>query len=356
MITIHVPVGQAYDVLVGERLISMNLVGQKILQAFPKAQKMAIITDETVKALYLEAVIEHIGPHLTCFDYAVPSGEASKSGENYLKIQSWLAETGITGTDIIIALGGGVVGDLAGFIAATYLRGINYIQIPTTLLAMVDSSVGGKTAIDLPEGKNLVGAFYQPSLVICDTALLGTLPVDILQDGYSEVIKYGMLGNKELLDQLADKHDIKEIVATCVQMKSDLVACDEFDKGVRKLLNFGHTIGHAIEQVSGYEVKHGKAVAIGMAMDTGAAVQSGLCDESVLTTLLNLLEKYQLPSQTGYHSRELFRAATHDKKRSGDMITNVVPTELGKCELKDILMEELHEWIEKGMAVSYTEN
>lgn len=348
MITVNVPVANPYDVMIGTGILSQ--IGKKIQQLLPKAKKVAIITDDHVKALYLTDVkrnVSEIG--LEVFDYCINPGEASKNGANYLTIQSWLAEVGITGTDVIIALGGGVVGDLAGFVAATYLRGIAYIQMPSTLLAMVDSSVGGKTAIDLPEGKNLVGAFYQPAFVLCDIDLLDTLADDILHDGYSEVIKYGMLGDRQLLADLAKEQvDINEVVATCVRMKRDIVCTDEFDKGVRKLLNFGHTVGHAIEQVSGYQISHGKAVAMGMAIDTRAAVKTGLCDASVLTTLLNLLEKYHLPSVTMYGAQELFDGATRDKKRSGDMITNVIPTALGKCELQDILMDELYEWIEKG--------
>ncbi|MCL1991080.1 MAG: 3-dehydroquinate synthase [Defluviitaleaceae bacterium] len=351
MITIDVPVSKPYEVVIGTGILSQ--IGNRLQQLVPQAKKIAIITDDNVKTLYLAVVKQHLlTVGLEVVDLSIRPGEASKNSDTYIKLQNGLAEAALTGTDAIVALGGGVVGDLAGFVAATYLRGISYVQIPTSLLAMVDSSVGGKTAIDLPVGKNLVGAFYQPVLVLCDTALLETLPVDILNDGYSEIIKYGMLGHPELLKTLAkDQLDLNEVVATCVKMKSDIVCADEFDKGIRKLLNFGHTIGHAIEQVSGYTVSHGKAVAIGMVMDTRAAVALGYCPLECLALLRRLLEKYNLPSSTTYSAEAIYEGATRDKKREGDQLTNVVPCAVGKCELTTISMAEFYHWIKKGVNV-----
>jgi len=349
MLTVHVPVSNAYDVLIGNGIRS-QLAGH-IERLLPKSKKLAIITDDTVKGLYLSE-LKVAFPQKDIFTYSIPPGEASKNSDNYVNLLSWLAENTLTGTDAIIALGGGVVGDLAGFVAATYLRGIPYIQIPTTLLAMVDSSVGGKTAIDLPEGKNLVGAFYQPKLVLCDTDFLETLPENILNDGYSEVIKYGMLGNAKLLDDLLHgRIGINEIVATCVTMKKDIVIQDEFDKGVRKLLNFGHTIGHAIEQISHYHISHGQGVAIGMALDTKAAVANGQCDPQCLDILESLLTKYKLPSKSSYTADDIYEAATRDKKREGDYLTNIVPTQKGRCQMQNITMQELHQWIKKGVTL-----
>ena len=348
MIAINIRVAKPYDVIIGNG--SLKLLGTKIQQLLPDAKKIAIITDEHVKALYLHEVQEHlVKTDLEIFDYAIIPGEASKNSDNYIKLQNWLATCDLTAADIIIALGGGVIGDLAGFVAATYLRGIAYIQIPSTLLAMVDSSVGGKTAINLSAGKNLVGAFYQPTLVLCDPRLLDTLTADIMQDGYSEIIKYGMLGNADLLTALTEDHlNMNEIIATCIKMKRDLVLIDEFDQNERKFLNFGHTIGHAIEQNSHYQISHGRAVAIGMAMDTRAAVALGLCDNECLTRLRELLKKYKLPESTTYTPKEIYEAATHDKKRQGNSITNVIPYKLGKCKLETISMSEFYEWIKKG--------
>lgn len=344
MIAIDVAVSKPYQVLIGKDILAST-------HGFTKGKKVAIMTDDTIKTLHLDHLISVL-PHTELHVFSITPGESSKSSKNYIGILEWLAELKFSGSDILIAFGGGVIGDLAGFVAATYLRGIAYVQIPTTLLAMVDSSVGGKTAIDLPAGKNLVGAFYQPRVVVCDTDLLKTLPKTVLQDGYSEVIKYGMLGNAELLNKLLDDTlTIEEIIAICVQMKTDLVCEDEFDHGVRRLLNFGHTIGHAIEQLSAYEISHGQAVAIGMAMDTRSAVKQGVCDPAALEILLKLLEKCRLPSQVAFEPTALHEASLSDKKRSGGTITNVVPYELGKCRLETIDVKDLYTWIERGVCI-----
>ncbi|MCL1949857.1 MAG: 3-dehydroquinate synthase [Turicibacter sp.] len=349
MITINVPVNKPYDVKIGTGILPA--IGMKIRELLPQTQKVAIITDENVACHYLEAMNAYLREAgFEVLEYVIPPGEASKSSENYVKLQSFLAANQLTGTDAIIAFGGGVVGDLAGFVAATYLRGTPYVQVPTSLLAMVDSSVGGKTAIDLPEGKNLVGAFYQPALVLCDIKLLETLPQEVYHDGFAEIIKYGMLDNPKLLEDLAkDTLDLEEIVATCVTMKKDIVVEDEFDKGLRKLLNFGHTTGHAIEQLSHYEISHGQGVAIGMAMDTQAAVNMRLCPKEALDVLLSLLEKFQLPHRTPYTAQEIYDASLMDKKREGGTISMIIPSVTGKCHLDKFSLEALFQWIEKGV-------
>jgi len=257
----------------------------------------------------------------------------------------------MTRSDVVIALGGGVVGDMAGFAAATYLRGVPFVQVPTTLLAMVDSSVGGKTGIDLPAGKNLAGAFYQPWLVLCDTDTLHTLPEEVFAGGMAEVIKYGMLGNAQLLADLRSPiNDIlQSTIATCAAMKRDIVQTDEFDTGNRMLLNLGHTIGHAIERLSGYAISHGRAVAIGMAMITRAAIAKNLCPPEALHILEDLLARYNLPATTTYPAGDIFEASLQDKKRAGAHITEVIPTKPGKCELKKMPVEELLSWIEMGI-------
>lgn len=229
-----------------------------------------VVTDSTVGPLYLARARESLRQAgFTVHTMSVPAGEASKSLENYGRILQVLAARQLTRTDTVVALGGGVVGDLAGFAAATYLRGIRLVQAPTTLLAMVDSSVGGKTAVDLPAGKNLVGAFYQPSLVLCDTALLDTLPEETFRDGCAEVIKTAVLFDPALFRHLSTHgpaFDRAWVIQRCVECKRDVVCADEFDRGRRQLLNLGHTIGHAIEACSGFTISHGKAVAIGTAM------------------------------------------------------------------------------------------
>jgi len=351
MIRVEVKASADYDVRIGSQLIEQ--VGEVVKELHPKANTIAIVTDKTVEELYLETVTKAlIKVGLESHTYVIPPGEASKSGAEYLALLEWLSEKQITRSDCLLALGGGVVGDLTGFAAATHLRGTPYIQVPTTLLAMVDSSVGGKTAINLEAGKNLAGAFYQPSCVLCDTDTLDTLPQEIFREGIAEVIKYGMLGSARLLDQLLNEPltgNLDHIIAACVTMKRDIVEQDEFDKGERQLLNFGHTVGHAIERQSGYQLPHGHAVAIGMVIETRGAVKQNLCPPGCLLMLENLLRHFELPSHTDYSAKALFDAALYDKKRTGDTITIVVPYELGKCQLKTIPVAELRDWIEMGL-------
>jgi len=351
METISVKLRNSYDVCIDAGIL--ETIGDRVAALFTGAVTAAVVTDGNVSALYLEGVEKSLeASGLRVISFVIVPGEQSKTGETFLEILNWLAENKMTRTDIIVALGGGVVGDLAGFVAACYLRGIQFVQVPTTLLAMVDSSVGGKTAIDLASGKNLAGAFYQPSLVLCDTLVLETLPEEVLRDGCAEVIKYGMFGSRELLGKL-DSDFLKTspvpIIAKCVAMKRDIVQMDEFDTGERMILNLGHTIGHAIEKLSGYEISHGVAVATGMAIDTRAAVRMNLCPQECLCILERLLCQYGLPNRTNYTAKELFEAALNDKKRTGGEITNVVPVAVGKSELKKIPVSSLLEWIEQGL-------
>ncbi len=350
MTQVTVSASKAYEVQIGTALL--DTVGEQVKKLEGKVQRVAVITDSNVAPLYLprvETSLKNAG--IATISYVFPAGEESKNGETYLSIVEWLASQELTRNACILALGGGVVGDLAGFVAATYLRGIAFIQVPTTLLAAVDSSVGGKTAIDLEAGKNLVGAFYQPRLVLCDLDTFDTLSPAVFADGCAEVIKYGMIRSANLLADLKGTHiknQLEEVVAQCVGMKRDIVEADEFEQGERKLLNFGHTLGHAIEKQSKYSVSHGKAVAIGMVLITKAAVKQGVCPEECLTLLESLLEKYELPSNTVFSIEELFDGAMADKKRSGDSIDIVIPVAVGKSEIKRIDMEKLKHWIEMG--------
>ena len=351
MTRIEVKASGHYQVRIGTGLLSQ--MGPEVRKLLPQARMAAIVTDHTVGKLYLAQVGSSLAKAgIQPRPLACPPGEASKNGGQYLSLLELLARDGLTRTDVIIALGGGVIGDIAGFAAATYLRGIAYIQVPTTLLAMVDSSVGGKTGIDLPSGKNLAGAFHQPSLVLCDTDALRSLPEYTFRDGLAEVIKYGMLGSQSLLEQLSDdmsQNTLESVIAQCVTMKRDIVQRDEFDQGERMLLNLGHTIGHAIERLSNYELSHGFAVSIGMAMDTRAAVKQNLCPPECLDTLEQLLARFGLPSKSAYSAEDIYTAALHDKKRAGGTISIVVPKELGKCALMTFRLEALRNWIEMGL-------
>ena len=255
-------------------------------------------------------------------------------------------KSGITRSDALVALGGGVCGDMAGFAASCYLRGIKFIQIPTTFLAAIDSSVGGKTAVNLDCGKNLMGAFYQPSLVICDIDTFKTLPDEVFADGIAEAVKYGVIFDKALFESVSrDKSlwNLTETVKRCVEIKADIVNADERDTGIRQLLNFGHTIGHAVEKNSDYEITHGHAVSIGM------VIVAGFVDNSIADEIAGVCIKHNLPVWCRYSAEQLFAVALSDKKRTGDYITLVVPEKIGKCVLKKIPASELAGCIEKGI-------
>jgi 3-dehydroquinate synthase len=274
--------------------------------------------------------------------FIFPSGEQSKSIDTLASLLNFLATHKVTRNDTIAALGGGVVGDLTGFAAACYMRGIKFVQIPTTLLAMVDSSVGGKTGVNLPAGKNLAGAFYQPEAVICDISTLDTLSEDDFRNGCAEIIKYGILADPKLF-HTPIRENLIDVIARCVEIKRDIVGEDEFETGKRKLLNLGHTVGHAIEKLSNYQTSHGQAVAIGMAIIARA---SACCDAP---EIINKLKQYHLPTNTTYSAKELARTCLSDKKRDGDYLTMIFPERIGKCVLKDVPVNELESLIKRGL-------
>ena len=352
MTTVTVRASRPYEVTIGRGLL--DTVGRQAAGQW-KGRSAAVVSDSTVAPLYLNRVkdsLERAGFRVHSFVF--PAGEDQKNGGTYLKLLEFLAARRLTRADGLIALGGGVVGDLAGFAAATFLRGIGFLQLPTTLLAAVDSSVGGTTAIDLTNGKNLAGAFYQPQAVLCDLDTLDTLPAEVFADGCAEVIKYGMIGDPALLARLETvdfRVDPEELVARCVAQKRDLVEQDEFDTGARQLLNLGHTLGHGVEACSGYTVSHGRAVAIGMTLVTRAAVAFGRCPAEVLPRLRRLLERYGLPDATAYSAQALYEKTLSDKKRSGDTISLVVPIAWGASQLVRIPVSELPAWIERGLGL-----
>ena len=350
MKTIHVTASSEYDVKIGSGLLST--LGAEVSKVC-KVGTAAIISDSNVWPLYGEIATSSLESEgFRVVNFVFPAGEDHKTGGNYLTILNFLAKNQITRSDCLIALGGGVVGDISGFAAATFLRGIAYIQVPTTVLAAVDSSVGGKTAIDLESGKNLAGAFYQPKLVLCDCDLLSTLPEKIYRDGCAEVIKYGILYDASLFSKLMQDglhFDRESVIARCVELKRDVVARDEFDTGERQMLNFGHTVGHAVEALSNFTTSHGQAVAIGMAIVTGAAVKYGICGLDTLDAILRILKKFQLPCTTEYTAQALYESALSDKKRQGTTVTLVVPQEIGKCILCPTKVDELKDFIEAGL-------
>lgn len=351
MKTITVSASKQYDVLVGTGLLPH--LG-KYIRSVSKAGRIAIISDSNVWPLYGSTVMKSLerSGYSGTVSYRFPAGEESKNGATYLEILEFLAENHLTRADCIVALGGGVTGDMAGFAAATFLRGIDYIQVPTTLLAAVDSSVGGKTAIDLKAGKNLAGAFYQPKLVLCDLDTLHTLPKNVFRDGCAEVIKYGVLYDPALFAHLAE-HGLsfhrEDVVSRCIELKRDVVAGDEFDRGARQKLNLGHTIGHGVEANSNFTVSHGQAVAIGMAVVSRAAAVKDICPESVKDAVIEVLKKFDLPVSTVFDAAEIYASALSDKKRSGGTVNLIVPKEIGECIILPTAVEELESFIEAGL-------
>jgi len=351
MNTIRVSASRPYDVLVGRGLLEKT---GGLAAGIVAPCKAAVISDDTVFRLHgLSAVrsLEAAGFSVTALTF--PAGEASKNLATYGRILNHLAADHFTRSDLIVALGGGVTGDLAGFVAATYLRGVSYIQIPTTLLAAVDSSVGGKTAVDLDAGKNLVGAFYQPSLVICDPDTLSTLPREVFRDGCAEVIKYGVLGNRTFFEELETtpaEEQLEHVISVCVEMKRDVVQADEFDRGERQKLNLGHSFGHAIEKISAFTVSHGSAVAMGMAMIARAAENLGFCAPAEAERITALLARYGLPTEIPYGAEDLYQAARSDKKIGANAIQLVVPDGIGRCHLEKVPVADLPRWLAAGGA------
>lgn len=350
MTTVEVSASKRYQVEIGSGLLPE--LGQRVA-SLGNVKKVCIVSDSNVWPLYGAAADAslHASGLETCA-FVFPAGESSKNGETFLQLLNFLAENRLTRSDMLVALGGGVVGDLTGFAAACYLRGVAFVQVPTTLLAAVDSSVGGKTAIDLGPGKNLAGAFWQPSLVLCDIDTLDTLPEEIFRDGCAEVIKTAILFDGQLFMELVRsgiRFDRESVIAACVAHKRDIVAVDEFDRGQRNLLNLGHTFGHAVELLSDFSLSHGRAVAIGTAMAARASVQLGICDQGTATRIQWLLEKFGLPVFTHNTASEILEAVLSDKKRSGDRINLILPRSVGECIIAPTAVSELESILEAGL-------
>ena len=350
MKTITVSASRTYDIRIGHGLLAA--LGEAV-RGLGKVEKVFLVSDTQVYPVYggaAEASLKAAGYSVSSFVF--PAGEESKNGETFLKLLNALAQAGLSRSDLLIALGGGVVGDLAGFAAACYLRGIRFIQIPTTLLAAVDSSVGGKTAIDLSAGKNLAGAFYQPSLVLCDLDALDTLPEDIFRDGCAEVIKYGVLYDPELFSQLEISglnFDREAVIARCVALKRDVVMEDEKDTGSRMKLNLGHTFGHAVEAHSRFTLSHGKSVAIGLAIIARASASMGICSEADAARIVSVLKAFGLPVQTQYTAEALLPYLLSDKKRSGGTVNLILPEAIGRCVVSPTPVSQLQSILQAGL-------
>ena len=353
MRNVYVELGsKSYNIEIERGLLS--LVGSRIKTLLPKAEKIAVITDSNVGPLYaslLQESLEKEGVTVTVLTF--PAGEESKNLKTLGFLYDSLAETGLTRSDAVVALGGGVTGDMGGLAAATFLRGVAFIQIPTSLLAMVDSSVGGKVAIDLSGGKNLVGAFYQPKAVFIDPDVLKTLPVRYLHDGLAEVIKYGCIMDKELfmmLEKIKSDEEllthVDEIIEICCNIKARIVEHDEFDTGERMLLNFGHTLGHAVEKTFHFDrYSHGEGVGIGMLLLTYRSEKLGLTESGTSDRIAALLQKFRLPVAVDMQQQDFLQAIALDKKKRGSHLTLILLKKIGESFLQRVEFSKLTQYL-----------
>ena len=339
MKTLHVNIpGHEHDIVSEPGLLDQ---AGSLLRPILKGRMAAIVTDSNVEPLYAARLARSL--HLAGFQAAlleIPAGETSKCPEVLAELWEQMMDVGLTRSDAVIALGGGVVGDLAGFAAATILRGVDFVQIPTTLLAQVDSSVGGKVAVDLQAGKNLAGAFYQPRMVLMDPDCLKTLPDRVFSDGMAEVIKYGCIWDRSLFDLLAALKNrqgimahIEDITLRCCDIKRQVVEQDEHDTGLRMLLNFGHTLGHVYEKAYHYETyTHGEAVAAGMVAAARIGSRLGVTPASAEAEITQLLRCYQLPTGISAAQQDYQETLVKDKKSQGKDINLIALTEIGHAE------------------------
>ena len=347
-LTVHTKV--PYQLMIGPGLLQSCAEQIGLVSS---THHVLIVTDDVVLEKYaknLQTQLQQNGYQADLFAFA--HGEPSKSMVTLERLYHKMAQIQLTRKDLVIALGGGVVGDLAGFAAATYLRGIDVVQIPTTLLAQIDSSVGGKTAIDIPAGKNLVGAFHQPRLVLCDTEVLQTLPRPIFCDGMAEVIKYAAIDSKALFQQLQNEDItpyLEDILYQCVDIKRRLVEQDEFDNGMRMLLNFGHTLGHAVESAYHYTTySHGQGVALGMLLMTKRSEHAGLTRAGTTAQIRALCQQYQLPTDLEISAEALIGHSLNDKKRTEDAIRVVLLKEIGSAFIQTMPLEAYQAFIREA--------
>lgn len=345
MTDVFVNASAAYTVHIGAGLLTR--VGALAAEA-GCAGKALLLSDRNVFALYGETVLASLrAAGFTVSAFQHEPGEEAKSVSVWTRLTLAMQEAGLDRSSTLFALGGGVTGDLGGFAAATWQRGIACVQIPTSLLAAVDSSVGGKTALDLPGGKNQIGAFLQPKTVVCDPETFRTLPERERACGMAEVIKYGVLAGGALWERLNAEADpvTEETLADCVAYKARLVEKDERDRGERKLLNLGHTIGHAAEACSGFTLPHGEAVAIGLAAMVRAGAKTGTCSRETAERVLALLERYALPTACACPRGELLRAIREDKKCRADRIDLVIPRGIGDCAVETLPLERMEDFL-----------
>lgn len=344
------PQGDSYPIKTGSGLL--NSLGAEIA-VLTKPCRVMIVSDTNVAPLYLNRAsksLENAG--FSVHTHIVQAGEPSKCIAEFGRLLEAFAEAHMTRTDLAVALGGGVIGDLTGFAAGCYLRGIRFVQCPTTLLAAVDASVGGKTAIDLEHGKNLAGVFHQPIGVYCDIDTLQTLTPHEIQDGSAEAIKHGILDDPVLFaiyETGEPMQSMEEIIVRSVIYKSKIVTEDPNEKGVRKLLNLGHTPAHAIERLSNFEISHGHAVAIGLAIMTRAAVKRGYLESDAGSRILHTIKRADLPTECPFGAHEMAKIAALDKKAAASEITVILPEAIGKCRMEKLPIPALEALFADGL-------
>lgn len=344
------PDGESYPIVIGSGLL--RTIGAELAECIRPCRVM-LVSDDHVAPLYADAVEKSLSESgFSVSRFVTPAGEESKSVRVFGELLEAMCEAHLTRADLAVALGGGVIGDLTGFVSGCYLRGIRFLQLPTSLLAAVDASVGGKTAINLEHGKNLAGLFHQPIGVYCDTDTMKTLSETELRNGAAEAIKTGILGDAELFrrfEQDGFESDLEEIIVRSVAYKAKIVAEDPTENGVRKLLNLGHTPAHAIELLSDFAIPHGYAVAIGIALMTRASNRRGYINSDEANRIVAAIKRTGLPVDCPYQSQEMAEIALLDKKASGDSITVILPENVGRCRMERIRLNELEHLFADGL-------
>jgi len=351
--------GGRYDIHIGSGTLRY-LGGALRAAGVPESTRVAVVSNTTVGPLYIDAVQAALARHgFSPFSCILPDGEEHKTLATVHDLYEQLLAGYLDRSGVVLALGGGVTGDMAGFAAATFMRGVRFVQVPTTLLSMTDASVGGKTGVDLPQGKNLVGAFKQPELVFIDLDVLETLPVPEQRSGMAEVLKHGVIGDAALFHELAAVdlgavHVTPDLLARCIQVKNEIVQQDPFERGMRAVLNLGHTTGHALERLSGFSMRHGEGVAIGMIAAARISEALGRAVPGLVDEMAGVLSAAGLPvTCPALPATSITTAMRHDKKRRGKRLRWVLPTEIGTVVLADnvpeaVVLAVLHEMGAEG--------
>lgn len=337
-----------YHVLIRNGMLSD--AGTEISTHLPKCRKAAIITDSNVAALYARTVSNSLASSgISSSVFVFEAGESSKTPENWLQIIEFLASNSYTRSDAVITLGGGVAGDMGGFAASCWQRGMPCVHIPTSLLAMADSAIGGKTAVNLPQGKNQLGTFHQPAVVLCDPDVLKTLPAQERLNGLAEVFKYALLGEHHIYEAFENGNvwdDLTQIIAACVQSKAAYVQNDELDEHNRRMLNLGHTFAHAIEQCSQYTIPHGLAVSVGISCACRLAVKLKLLTSKEAEHIETLQRRFELPTECPYSTWELLPFVLRDKKKQDDRIPFILPVSGLQCVIRNAEKDDIQSWLQ----------